>query len=110
MALARRHRLLKKDIDNVFKRGKTVKGSFFFIKFLKNDTGKLRLAVSISKKVLKTAVARNKIKRFFSNFFYSSLFLNTPVDLVIVVTTSIVEKPLKEIKREMEQAINKIFV
>ena len=109
MALARKHRLPKKDISRVFNQGKTVKNSFFFIKFLKNETKHLRLAVIVPSKVLKKATARNHVKRIFTETFRSGQFLKKSFDVAIVATVNIVEKQSKEIKRELEQTLNKIF-
>lgn len=109
MALAKKYRLPKKDIDRLFKRGKTVGNSFFFIKFLKNETDHLRMTVVVSSKVAKKAVRRNYIKRIFTETIRSGQFLKKSFDVMIVATASIVEKPSKEIKRELEQTLNKIF-
>jgi ribonuclease P protein component len=65
VALPRNNRIVEdKDFSKVFKEGKTVHGSFFFIKGRKNDTlEKRRFSVIVRGKVVKSAVGRNKIKR-----------------------------------------------
>ena len=110
MALAKKHRLPKKDISRLFKRGKTVRNSFFFIRFLKNNSNCLRVAVIVPAKTAKKATTRNRIKRIFTETIRSGHFLEKSYDIAIVATTNIVGKQSKEIKRELEQTLNKIFV
>lgn len=110
MALARKYRLPRKDIEHVFKQGKTVNSSFFFIRFLKNELDHSRVAVIISSKTIKKATARNRIKRIFTETIRSGQFLKKSFDVAIVATASSVEKQSKEINRELEQTLNKTFV
>ena len=109
MALARKYRLPKKDIRRVLNQAKTVRNSFFFIKFLKNETDHLRMAAVVSGKAVKKATKRNYIKRIFTETIRSGQFLKKTFDVIIIATASIVEKRPKEIKRELEQTLNKIF-
>lgn len=108
MALAKKYRLPKKDIDRIFKQGKTVRSSFFFIRFLKNEVNRLQVAVIVPNKVLKKATARNRVKRIFTETIRSGQFLKKSFDMVVVATASIVEKQSKEIKRELEQTIKNL--
>ncbi len=109
MALARKYRLNKKDLKRVFKQGKTVINSFFFIRFLKNELGHARIAAIIPSKVSKKAVVRNGLKRIIIESVRTGHFLEESYDLAITATLNIVEKPSKEIKEHLEQATNKIF-
>ena len=69
MALSAKNRLSKKrDFDTVFKEGKTVKGSFLFLKIAGNGTQISRFGFIISSKVSRKAVLRNKIRRELSDF------------------------------------------
>ena len=109
MALARKYRLSKKDIERVFKRGKTVKSSFLFIRFLENNLSYARVAAIVSSKILKKAVDRNRLKRIITETIRSGHFLERSLDAAIVATLNILGKPSKEIKRELQQTIDKIF-
>ena len=46
-----------------YKNGKSIRGSRISLVFAENSRGKQRFAVVISKKVLKSAVGRNRIRR-----------------------------------------------
>ena len=46
-----------------YQKGKTVRTPNFSLVFTKNTRGKTRVAVVVSKKVLKSAVGRNRIRR-----------------------------------------------
>ena len=109
MALARKHSLNKKDINLLFRQGKTVKSSFFFIRFLKNNQNHLRVAVILSAKLFKKATMRNRLKRKILEIIRSGHFLENSYDIAIVVTANILGKQSKESNRELEQTIIKIF-
>jgi ribonuclease P protein component len=64
MAFPLRNRLKKqKDFEEVFTKGKTVKGSFFFCKVLQRGGGPFRYATVVSSKVSPKAVIRNRLRR-----------------------------------------------
>ena len=64
MALPKKNRLKKKkDFEEVFKKGKAVRGNFLFVRYLKNSLQFPRFAFVVSSKVSKKAVARNRIRR-----------------------------------------------
>jgi len=71
----------------VYKNGQTVRGPLFALKYLSNDRrSDWRLAVVVSRKVCKSAVKRNRIRR---RLFESARQLNPsisgPYDIVITV-------------------------
>ena len=110
MTLPKKYRLAKKkSIDVIFKEGKTVQGSFFFVKYLRNSLAIPRVAVTVSKKAAKTAVQRNRTKRKVTSVIYEYV-RGMNIDMVLVVTAPILDKPEEEIKSEVEQNINKIKV
>ena len=53
----------KKDFENVFKKGKGIKGDFLILRFVGNKTKTCRFGIVVSKKISKKATVRNKIKR-----------------------------------------------
>jgi ribonuclease P protein component len=53
-----------KSLDSVYRRGKTVRGQVLMLRYAPNPKHKhFRAAVVVSKKVHKSAVARNRIRR-----------------------------------------------
>ena len=110
MALASKYRLTGKQLARVFKQGKTVKNSFFFIRFISNDLGFARVAVIVPVKVLRKATARNYLKRFVIETIRTKHFLENSYDVIITATSNIVGKQPEEIKRGLEQTTNIIFV
>jgi len=62
--LPKKNRLQKKkDFEKVFAQGKGFRQDLLFLKAAKNDLGVFRFGIIISKKVSKSAVKRNKVKR-----------------------------------------------
>ncbi len=50
-------------LDNTYRRGKTVRSSLMSLRYLTSKSGEYRVAVVVSRKVNKSAVTRNKIRR-----------------------------------------------
>jgi ribonuclease P protein component len=111
MALAKiNHLSEKKQIDHVFRKGKTVKNSFFFIKYLDNNCGFWRVAVSISIKALKKANQRNYLKRIITNILREHKEKIIQVDMVIVFSQPILSESWNEIKSQFNGVIAENFI
>ncbi len=110
MALPKSHRLPKKSVELLFSKGKTVKNPFFFIRFLKNEFDHARVAAIISSKIFKRATDRNRLKRIIRQTVRENELYREPFDAIVVATQNIVGKLPKEIKRELKETIDKIFV
>jgi len=91
MALPIKNRLKnKKDFDIVFKKGKSLNGSFLFIKNLPSLRGYPRFGFIVASKFAPKAVLRNKIRRLLVDAIWPELLLNMPsCDTVVVVTKRI---------------------
>ena len=88
MALNKKNRLKKKrDFEEVFKKGKAVKGSFLFIKYRKNALGIPRLGFVVSAKVARKAVERNKIRRILSESARAIISRLDSYDVIVFVTS-----------------------
>jgi ribonuclease P protein component len=63
--LARRHRFHGlRSLDAVYRRGETIRGPYCLLRYSKNPKRRdYRVAVVVSKKVNKSAVVRNRIRR-----------------------------------------------
>jgi ribonuclease P protein component len=88
VALPVKNRLSKEqDFKRTLKTGRTVRGLFLFIKYVVNQGSPARFAVSVSLKVSKKAVTRNRIRRVLSEFIRHSILPKTlGYDTVVVVT------------------------
>jgi ribonuclease P protein component len=108
MALPKKYRLtLKKEFEKVYDSGKTVKNSFLFIKFLKDQSLKnSKFGIVVSTKVSKKATVRNRIRRQISEVIRANLdrIVNN-VNVVIVTNSKIVDKEFTEI----EIVVSKLF-
>ena len=76
----------RKDINQVHRQGKNASGSLFAIKALPNNkTDKYRVAIVVSKKVSKSAVERNRIRRrIYSAIRTQSELTIEPYDIVVI--------------------------
>lgn len=62
--ISRTHRFRgRKRINEVYRSGRSARGPLFNTRVLKNAGGDFRVAVVVSKKVAKSAVVRNRIRR-----------------------------------------------
>jgi len=87
--LSRKFRLRKKEeISRIFQRGSFVSGHDFVFKFLPNKSSQIRVAVIIGKKLCKSAVARNRIRRRLREVVRLNFdSLPTGFDLLVIART-----------------------
>lgn len=70
----------------VYRNAKTIRGPLCSLKYVRNDRRKTyRVAVVVSKKVSKSAVVRNRIRRRIYEATRTSVAQNEPNDLVYIV-------------------------
>lgn len=74
-------------LRQTYSKGQTIRSQFIVLKFLPNDRRKhFRLSVVVSKKINKSAVARNQIRRrIYESIRHISPNIQSPVDIVITV-------------------------
>jgi len=109
MALPKKYRLKKKkDFEKIFKEGRFFGSSFLVLKASKNTLSFSRFGIVISRKTIKKAVLRNKIKRQISEAIRLKLREIKPgFDVVILPKTSITQKSFQEINQEIEGLLKK---
>ncbi len=86
----------------VYRHGKTVRGQYSALKFVANDKRKTyRLAVVVSKKVSKSAVVRNRIRRrLYEAVRLEAPNLKRPADMVLTVfSDQLADLPASDIKK-----------
>lgn len=108
--LPKTHRLTKKrDFDAVFKRGKSVKADFLFVRALASVLPQSRFGFVVSNKVSPKATVRNKIKRQLRSACAQVLpLLKKRADYVIVSTPNIAGKNFSQIQQAVGEALKKI--
>lgn len=69
-----------------YQNGKTIRGSRISLVFAENSRGKQRYAVVVSKKVMKSAVGRNRIRRrVYEAIRLEKAKIQKPVDCIFIV-------------------------
>jgi ribonuclease P protein component len=98
-------------LRNVYRQGRTVRGPLFAVKALANPRRDgYRLAVVVSRKVSKSAVARNRIRRrLYETVRELETLITEPYDIVITVfhdsLRDIAAKDLRsQLKKQLKQA------
>ncbi|KKR09921.1 MAG: Ribonuclease P protein component [Parcubacteria group bacterium GW2011_GWA2_39_18] len=99
---------LKKDIDLVFKKGRKHSSRAFYLKCIDSKKSFFRYAIVVSSKISKKATTRNKIRRQIKEIIRKHQKIILPVDFVVLVQKSILEKKFKEIEEEMLFLLNRI--
>ena len=109
--LISKNRLRKKnDINNVFKKGKTVTGNFIFLRTAKNNLDTNRFAFVVSLKVSKKSVLRNKIKRQLRAIIKKNILKIRPgFDFMLIAKPQIINQQFKEIEKEIDAIFNSKF-
>ena len=105
----KKNRLKKKrDFEDVFKKGKAVKGSFLFIKYRKNKLGVPRFGFVVSAKVAKKAVERNKIRRILSEAVRVIIGRLEGHDIIVFASNKITVAPKKDVADDFRGVLQKI--
>lgn len=96
----------------VYQKGKMIRTPNFSLIYTPNTRGKLRVAVVVSKKVLKTAVGRNRIRRR----VYEAIRLELPayrkpVDYIFVIySQSVRTMPFSELRRHIRELLDRSII
>lgn len=99
--IKKKNRLKKKEFNLVFKEG-VKKRTKFFLFVRKDKKNEKKISVSVSKKVEKKAVFRNKTKRMVFEILRQN-FEKIPenVNLVLIVSSPILNKDKKEVQKDI---------
>lgn len=97
-------------IQRLYKNGKLVRCASLSLKYAPNPRrSQYRLAVVVSRKVSKSAVVRNRIRRrLYENVRILSVSLSEPFDLLIVVyDEGLAERSAADVSSEVEKLFKK---
>jgi len=106
--LPKPNRLKKqKEFEYIFKNGKTIKGKYFFIRIVPSSQDYCRIGFIVSKKVAKSAVLRNKIKRRLRAAAREFRNILGSYDIIFIAYPNIKTASYQEIKKDLESIIAK---
>jgi ribonuclease P protein component len=107
--ISRRHRFHGYgSLKYVYKNGTTVRGPLFALKTMRNPKrDSYRLAVVVSKKVSKSAVARNRIRRrLYESVRRLEADIIQPYDIVLsVYHSSVTDEPAELLDRQVKKQL-----
>ena len=85
--LSKRYRFHSRGgVRHTYQNGKTIRGSRISLVFAENSRGKQRYAVVVRKKVMKSAVGRNRIRRrVYEAIRLEKAKIEKPVDCIFIV-------------------------
>ena len=94
----------------VYQKGQTIRGPFCSLKYVSNRRRKTyRIAVVVSRKVHKSAVVRNRIRRrMYEIFRKHAVFIGQPYDLVLTAySDQLAEMPISQLERAILEKLEK---
>lgn len=98
----------KKDIENVWKHGKSQRFNSLLLKAVKNNLAKTRFAFIVSVKVAKKAVKRNKLKRRLREIIRKKLPQIKPgFDVIISALVGLTEKNFQQLEEIVDKLLEK---
>lgn len=100
----------KKDFDNLFKGKTSYYSSFYTVHFSKNKVEHIRVGISVSKKLAKSAVSRNLARRQIKNILTNNIDYQKPVDILLVVKKNFFDADFLSKKKQLLELVNKILV
>ena len=100
----------KKDFEEIFKKGKSFRSSFFILRVTKNDLGLNRFGFVVSQKISKRAVVRNKIRRRLAEAVKAETkSMKAGADLVIIALPGIEKEDFSQIKETIHKITPKVI-
>lgn len=106
--LSKKQKIPREIVKKVISEGHKDYSELFLIKKLKNNLPYNRYVVVVSKKVSKTAVGRNQIKRKIKSGIKKTESENNGWDIVFLTSPAIKKADSIKIKDEIEKVIKKI--
>jgi len=107
--LLKKHRLSKKkEIELIFKTGRSSYDQLLGIKVIKNECGYPRAVAIVSGKVSKKAVIRNEVKRAIFRAIRRQLAGIKPVDMAIIALPPIVQVGAHKIEAALTAHLKKL--
>ncbi|NQU83717.1 MAG: ribonuclease P protein component [Parcubacteria group bacterium] len=108
--LPKEHRLSKsKEIEKVYKNGKSFFSKNLGVKTLQNNLEQSRFTVVVGLKVSKKATKRNRVKRQLREILRLNVEKITPgFDVMIIALPAILDKDYNELEKDLSDAFKKL--
>ncbi|MGL4951535.1 MAG: ribonuclease P protein component [Mycoplasma sp.] len=107
--MKKQNRVLKNiEFRNVLKKGKRYYSHSFKIYFVRNTIDLFQIGISVSKKVSKLAVVRNKVKRRIDASIREYYIPNENIKVIFICNPGIENKSYDEINEEVSNFFKKI--
>jgi len=106
----RTHQHIKKgaDFDRVFRGGSRARSDLMIVAVHENDLGHSRLGLSVGKRIWKSAVRRNRVRRIFREAFRLGQHeLPSGLDIVLIPAQPKLEPTLVEARAQLIAMANK---
>lgn len=97
-----------RDFNRVYRQGRRARGSTLLVVGAPNGLGHPRLGLSVGKKVWKSAVKRNRVRRVFREAFRLSARDLPPLDLVLIPAQPKLRPETAETARELRRLAQKV--
>jgi ribonuclease P protein component len=105
--MRREERLRKgREFDTAYREGVVIRGPFFVLRALPNESGHPRWGFAVGKRLLKRAVDRNRQKRRMREAARQSA-AELPCDLVLTARQQSIDAPFGELVAEIQQLVRR---
>lgn len=99
------NRINREDFEKVMKKGGFLNSSFFTLRFLKNVENKGNFSVVVAKKVAKTAISRNKIRR--RAYSVIGKYVKTPYFIILFGKKGVEKATFSEVEADIVSVLEK---
>ena len=98
----------KNDIKKLFRGGRRARTPLFSFLWLKNDRKHQRILCVVTKKNIKSSVARNRVRRRVNEWFRKNKDPSSPIDILVVVDGKAAGVPKKAFYKDLSDGAKKI--
>lgn len=105
---SKKNRLSTREFSHTLTKGNGKSGKYFYIKFLKNDVGFIRIGVAVSRGLGKKPSQKNYYKRVLRGILRETLVhLDFGYDIVLTAKDNIKNKKFEELKSDAIELFRK---
>ncbi|MBQ6511027.1 ribonuclease P protein component [Candidatus Saccharibacteria bacterium] len=110
--LAKKYRFHSRGgVRHTYQNGKTIRRPQISLIYAKNEKGFLRFGVVVSKKVLKSAVGRNRIRRRIYEAIRLNLPQNAKMDYIFIVySKDVKDMPFSNLEKQVRSLIKESMI